>query len=430
MIELKRDSLHLSVRDPVATSMNFLNEIAGQYPDAISLAAGRPHESFHSTADITRYLDAYQAHLARDGYGPDRIRTALLQYGRTNGQLGELIARMLLIDEGITVAPDAVAVTAGCQEAMAIALRGLCRDPEDVVLAAEPCYVGLTGAARLLGISVVPVPEGDGGLEPRAVAEVARKVRAGGRRPRALYVVPTFSNPSGTTLDRAARLELLEVAETEDLLILEDDPYGLFGLDDEPRPSLKALDRRGRVVYLGTFSKSCFPGARVGFLVADQTVIDNSGHRRTLADELSAVKSMLSVNTSPIAQAVIGGMLVASGCSLRRAAYDKTLLYRRNLRVLLEALDDEVPGSLRRDGAVAWNRPDGGYFVGLRVPFAADVRLLELSAQEYGVLWTPMSFFYESGGTHAIRLACSALDPDEIREGVRRLVRLIVGQLR
>jgi (S)-3,5-dihydroxyphenylglycine transaminase len=257
---------------------------------------------------------------------------------------------------------------------------------------------------------------------------VARAVRAGGRSPRALYVVPNFSNPSGISMDVAGRRRLLDCAAAEDLLLLEDDPYGLFGLDDEPRPSLKALDRDKRVVYLGSFAKSCFPGARVGFLVADQTVVDGDGERTLLAGELSAVKSMLTVNTSPISQAVIGGLLVENGCGMRAANRDKIAFYRRNLRTLLAALDEHFPAPVRERLGVSWNRPSGGFFAVLDVAIPADVALLELSAERYGVLWTPMSFFYTDGGTHAIRLSCSALEPERIADGVHRLSRLLTDQ--
>lgn len=425
MVELSREALHVSVWDPVATSMNFLNEVAGRFPDAISLAAGRTYDGFHEPADVSRYLKSYVDHLAGLGYSPARVRGLLTQYGRTNGQLGELVARLLATDEDIHVPPDAIAVTAGCQEAMVIALRGLCAGPDDVVLAVEPCYVGLTGAARLLDIEVVPVPEAPGGLDPAEVTAVARAVRAGGRNPRALYVVPNFSNPSGISLDAATRGRLLDVAEAEDLLVLEDDPYGLFGLDDEPRPTLKSLDTRQRVIYLGSFAKSCFPAARVGFLVADQTVVDRTGARSLLAEELSAIKSMLTVNTSPISQAVIGGLLVESGCSLRAAARDKIAFYRRNLRTLLGALDECFPESERADRGISWNVPNGGFFAVLDVAVRADEKLLELSAERYGVLWTPMGFFYQDGGSHAIRLSCSALEPDRIVAGVERLAALL-----
>ena len=421
MVEIARNTLHTSVTDPVAASMNFLNEVAGRFPAAISLAAGRPFDEFYDVADVERYLAVYIAHLRAGAIGEARVRQAVLQYGRTNGQLGAMIARMLEIDEGIVVPEQSIMVTSGCQEAMIIALRGLAAEPEDVVLAAEPCYVGFTGAARVLGVPVVPVPETSQGLSPDAVARVAREVRAGGRRPRALYVVSNFANPSGVSLSDEARRGLLAVAADEDLLILEDDPYGLFGSDDRHRPALKSLDTDQRVIYLGSFAKSVFPGARVGFLVADQTVVGADGQRSLLADELSTVKSMVTVNTSPIAQAVIGGVLVSCGYSLRAANQQKISFYRRNMAALLAALERHFA-----DPAITWNTPSGGFFAVLRAPVRADEKLLELSARDYGVLWTPMSFFYTSGGgSHAIRLSCSALATDQVEEGVRRLAALI-----
>ncbi len=421
MVELARETLHTSVTDPVSASMNFLNEVASRFPAAISLAAGRPFDEFYAVGDVERYLAAYVGHLRAEGMSDARIRQAMLQYGRTNGQLGAMIARMLEIDENISVPAESIMVTSGCQEAMIIALRGLCAAPEDVVLAAEPCYVGLTGAARVLGVTVVPVPETAQGIRQETVARVAREVRASGRRPRALYVVSNFANPSGVSLSLGVRRGLLQVAADEDLLILEDDPYGLFGLDDTRSPALKSLDADRRVIYLGSFAKSVFPGARVGFLVADQTVVSASGFRSLLANELSTVKSMITVNTSPIAQAVIGGVLVSCGYSLLAANREKIAFYRRNLRALLTALERHFSGQ-----AVTWNTPSGGFFAVLAVPVLADEKLLERSARDYGVLWTPMSFFYlDGGGSHAIRLSCSALATDQIDEGVRRVAALI-----
>ncbi|WUH92909.1 PLP-dependent aminotransferase family protein [Streptomyces sp. NBC_00433] len=422
--ELRRDDLHASVSDPESASMNFLNEVAARFPDAISLAAGRPYDGFHSTDELPRYLAGYLAHLEALGLTHEQRQRQLLQYGRTNGYLGALIARMLDVDEDISVPEQAVMVTSGCQEAMVIALRGLCARPGDVVLAVDPCYVGLTGAARLLGVEVVPVPESADGLDPETVPAVVAAVRASGRRPRALYVVPSFANPSGASMPVAARRRLLEVAEEAGLLILEDDPYGLFGLDDEPRPTLKALDTGRQVVYLGSFAKSCFPGARVGFLVADQTVVAADGGRAFLAEELSSVKSLLTVNTSPVAQAVIGGFLVEAGCSLRAAAKEKIAFYRGNLRILLDALER----SFGDDPRVRWNAPAGGFFAVVDVPLTADEAMLETSGRDYGVLWTPMSFFYgpgSGGGRRSIRLSCSALPPDRVEEGVRRLAELV-----
>lgn len=415
---LRREDLHASVSDPESSSMNFLNEIANRYPNAISLAAGRPHESFFSAADIPHFLTRYLSYLEARKFSPTRM---LMQYGRTNGIIGDLIAQMLAKDLDIRVPNEAVAVTAGCQEAMVIALRGLCAGPGDVLLAAEPCYVGITGAARVLGIPVVPVPEAEG---PAGLTRVLHETRTAGLNPKAFYLVPDFANPSGACVSLEDRHRLLEIAAAEDILLLEDDPYGLFGLDDSTRPRLKALDSTRNVVYLGSFAKSAFPGARVGFLVADQEVVDAQGNRSLLADELSAIKSMVTVNTSPISQAVIGGFLLEYGCSLRLANTDRVEFYRGNLHTLMKALEEHMPAG------VTWNLPTGGFFATVDVPIVADVPLLERSAAEYGVLWTPMSFFFTKGaGRHSIRLSCSYLDPGEVVEGVRRLAALLRDSL-
>jgi (S)-3,5-dihydroxyphenylglycine transaminase len=131
---------------------------------------------------------------------------------------------------------------------------------------------------------------------------------------------------------------------------------------------------------------------------------------------------MLTVNTSPIAQAVAGGLLVDANYSLRAANQRKIAFYRENMRALLSALAEWFPANT----GVRWNRPDGGFFAVVQVPVLADEKLLERSAREFGVLWTPMSFFYAGGGgEHAIRLSASYLEPERIREGVRRLAQLI-----
>jgi len=423
---LVREELHVSVTDPVSASMNFLNEIAERFPDAISLAAGRPYDGFFNEADLARFIGVFGDHLRNIGRSDRQVATTLMQYGRTNGFVGDLIARLLATDEDIQVSADAIALTTGCQEAMVIVLRALCATPRDVILAASPCYVGITGAARLLGVEIVPVREGRDGLDPAEVARVAADVRASGRRPRALYVVPDFANPSGACMSVDRRHALLAVAADADLLILEDDPYGLFGLDDRPRPKLKALDSDRRVIYLGSFAKTAFPGARVGFIVADQVVVDATGQQTLFADELSTIKSMLTVNTSAVGQAAIGGMLIESGCSLRSANQDRIAFYRRNLQALASALAASFPSAERERRGIRWSEPAGGFFVVVNVPMVADIKLLELSAREYGVLWTPMAFFYSDGdGDQSIRLSCSALEPDQIDEGVRRLARLM-----
>ncbi|MFJ2768959.1 PLP-dependent aminotransferase family protein [Streptomyces sp. NPDC087300] len=424
------DELHGALTDPVLDAMNFLNEVVARFPDAISFAPGRPVEGAFEPEDLARHLRSYSDHLEQErGWSRDQVRTLLFQYGRTNGVIHDLIARTLANDEGIEVSPESVVVTTGCQEAMLLSLRALFARPEDTLLVSSPCYVGVTGAARLLDIAVRPVAEGTAGPDPDAILAAVRETRAQGRRPRALYVVPDFANPSGASMTVAARERLLEIAAQEDLLILEDDPYGFFVREGSARPTLKALDRERRVLHLGSFSKTALPGARVGYVVADQEVVGPTGERTLLADQLSKIKSMTTVNTSAISQAVIGGILVESGCRLREANAAGITYYRRNLNAILAELERHFPAERRQELGVEWNRPDGGFFLVVRVPFVADTKALERSARGYGVLWTPMSDFYlDGGGDHQLRLSCSSLSLAEITDGIGRLAAFITEQ--
>lgn len=423
--------LHGSLSDPVLDAMNFLNEVVGRFPDAISFAPGRPTEGDFEPEDLARHLLTYTTYLEKElGWSRDRVRTQLFQYGRTNGLIHELIARTVANDEGIHVPPEAIVVTTGCQEAMLLTLRALFARPEDTLLVSSPCYVGITGAARLLGIRVRPVPEGPAGPDPEAVLAAVRASRAAGECPRAFYTVPDFANPSGASMSLAARERLLEVATDEDLLVLEDDPYGFFVRTGPARPTLKALDRGRRVVHLGSFAKTALPGARVGYVIADQEVVGPAGGRSLLADELSKIKSMTTVNTSAVGQAVIGGLLIESDCRLREANARTIAHYRTNMDTLLDELERHFPARRRAELGISWNRPDGGFFLVVDVPFTADHRALELSARAFGVLWTPMSDFHlDGGGTRRLRLSCSSQSPQEITEGVARLAAFITAQL-
>jgi (S)-3,5-dihydroxyphenylglycine transaminase len=426
---LSAADLHHSLSDPLLDTMNFLNEITSRYPEAISFAPGRPHEEPFDAGAVAGYVGAYTDYLARErGMSAPEISRLLFQYGRTNGLIHELVARTVEHDEGIEVSPDALVITVGAQEGMLLTLRALIRGPEDAILVSSPCYVGITGVARLLDATVEPVPEGPDGFEPATLRAAIARVRAAGRRPRAFYVVPDFANPTGTSMPVADRRMLLEIATEEDLLILEDNPYGFFSRHSRPgesRPTIKALDTDRRVIYLGSFAKTCLPGARVGYIIADQEVRAADGTITLLADELSKVKGMTTVNTSALSQAVIGGMLVRAGCRLREASTERIALYRTKLNAMLTALDREFADA----EDVRWNAPDGGFFVVVSVPFVADNEALVRCANEYQVLWTPMSYFYlDGGGRNELRLSSSYLSVAQIERGIGRLREFIAAQ--
>ncbi|MFC5752667.1 aminotransferase class I/II-fold pyridoxal phosphate-dependent enzyme [Actinomadura rugatobispora] len=426
--DLRKRELHGSVSSPVLDTMTFLNEITLRYPDAISFAPGRPYDDLFQNEQIFGYLRRYLDHLAAQGRSPHALRTNLFQYGPTAGQIQDVIADSLRIDEDIDVPPESIVVTVGAQEAMLLVLRALIAGPDDVLLVSSPCYVGITGAARLLDIAVTGVEERAGGVSCADLEAAILAERARGRRPRAFYVVPDHSNPSGTTMDLRSRRELLAVAARHDILVLEDNPYRLVS-PGPPPPTLKSLDRERRVVHLGSYSKTVFPGARVGFVIADQRVEDETGRTGLLADELAKIKSMVTVNTSSLSQAAVAGALLSAGGRLSEFNAPAAAHYAGTMRATLEHLDRRLPAGRRAALGVRWNKPAGGFFLTVEVPFRTGNAALNRSAQEFGVIWTPMTYFHpEGGGHHALRLSTSYLTSAEIEEGTARLAHFIEAQ--
>lgn len=425
---LRKDDLHPSLSDPVLDTMTFLNEVTHRYPDAVSFAPGRPYDGFFDTEQIFTHLRRYLEHLAAQGHTEQDIRTAMYQYGPTAGQIREIVADSLRADEGIDVPAESVVITVGAQEAMLLVVRALTAGPDDVLLAASPCYVGITGVARLLGVPVTAVEEREDGFSCADLEAAIVRERARGRRPRALYVIPDHSNPSGTTMDAPTRAALLETAERHGILLIEDSPYRRVS-PGTPLPTLKSMDRSRGVIHLGSFAKTVFPGARVGFAVADQQVVDASGRTGLLADELAKIKSMVTVNTSSLSQAAVAGALLAGDGRISEMNAKPAAYYGNAMRTTLRNLDARLPAARRAALGVRWNEPTGGFFLTVHVPFRADNAALTRSAQEFGVIWTPMNYFYPQGGGHqALRLSTSYLTTADIEEGTARLARFIEAQ--
>ncbi len=409
--------------DPLLDVMNFLNEAVLRYPRAISFAPGRPSEEHF---DVERSLGAaglwVESRATAAGVPPRKVWNDLGQYNKTNGIINDLIARQLAADEGIAASPESIIVTTGCQEGMAILLLGLIDPAEDALLVSDPAYIGIPGLARIMGLTVVPIPTGERGLDPEAVRRAVGEARRTGRRPRALYDVPDFNNPLGTRMPLEARRALLALAHEEEMLIWEDNPYGMFSYDGPPLPTLKALDEPGVVIYMGSFSKTLFPGLRLGYLVAGQQVVLPSGVRVPLAAELSKIKSLTTVNTSPVIQAIAGGILLANGGSLRPVMAEKLPSYRASRDRMLAALERRLGGI----EGVSWNRPEGGFFLTLNLPFEFTDDLLMACARDYGVIVCPMRFFaLAPGRERQARLSFSYVTGEQIDEGIARLARFV-----
>jgi (S)-3,5-dihydroxyphenylglycine transaminase len=414
--------LRSGLRQPLLDVMNFLNEITLRYPDAISFAPGRPHESLFSVREAVEAMDRFVRHRAvTRAVEVAAVMDELGQYHRTNGIINDLIARQLANDEGIEVTADDIMVTNGAQEAMLVLLLGLFDPTRDVLLCSDPAYIGITAPAAILGIEIVGVPSAPAGALPSAVAAAIAEVRRRGRVPRAFYDVPDFNNPLGTTMSASSRQALIDLAHDADMLLIEDNPYGMFRYEGERERTIKAYDALRTVVYIGSFAKTVLPGLRLGFLVADQRCAPD-GH--SLAVELSRVKSVTTVNTSPIAQAMLGGVLLDHDCSLRRYVEPRVAFYRANRDRMLAALERELGGS--PPGAIRWNRPHGGFFLTLELPFAFDEDCCRVCAADHGVIVCPMSLFtLSSSRPDEVRLSFSYVTGEEIDVGIRRLAAFV-----
>lgn len=425
--------LHDAVRDRSLAATVLLNEVMTEYPDAISFAPGAPQLKHLADANLTGYMERFLRYTCTErGITRQRAIRLLHEYGPSRGIINDLVARALHLDQGLPDRPEAVVITVGAQEGMFLTLRALHRDARDLLAVAVPCYVGVLGAARLLDIGVVPIRDTEHGPDLDDLHRASHAARAAGRRIRSLYIAPDFANPSGHWMDVNDRRALLAAAEREGMVLLEDGTYGFTAPADGSAPSLKSLDPDTRVVHLGTFAKVCLPGARVGFVVADQPLRESGCPRRLLADEIAALKGMVTVNTPPLSQAVIGGMLIEAGGSLATLGAARADVYRRNLASLLDCLDRRIGSHHDLAVCITWNRPKGGFFVRMRLPIPVDTALLEESAAKHGVLWMPMaSFWTGSEGDHELRLSCSYLDPGQIDEGIRRLagfLRSVIGR--
>lgn len=425
---LRLDDLHASIVNPVMDTMNFLNEITARYPDAISFAPGRPYDGFFHTEQIFTHVRRYLDHLAEQGKTPAQIRDAMFQYGPTAGLIRGIIADALGMDEGLEIPPESIVVTVGAQEAMFLVLRAIMAHPDDVLLVSTPCYVGIIGAARLLNVEMATVPEQENGLSPADVAAAIKTELARGRRPRAVYIIPDHSNPSGITMSLQARRELLELAARHDILILEDSPYRLVSPGTQV-PTLKQLDYDRRVIQLGSFSKTVFPGTRVGYVIADQRCVAADGRLSLLADELAKIKSMITVNTSPLGQAAVAGALLGAGGGVIGLTRETSEYYGNAMTKTLDQLGRSFPAALRDRLGVRWNSPSGGFFLTVHVAFLADNVAMARSAEQFGVIWTPMSYFYpDGGGEREIRLSVSYLTDHEIKEGIARLATFVEAE--
>jgi 2-aminoadipate transaminase len=351
--------------------------------ETISFARGIPAPECIPVAELA---DCARAVVERDG-------GTVLSYGPVAGYqpLREWIAERHSVD------PARVLITNG-------SLQGLVFLAEHFagrrVLVESPTYDRPLKILAGRGLQVDSVPMDDEGLDPEALERELRR----GDKPAFLYTIPTFQNPSGRTLTTERRRRLVELTREHDLLVLEDDPYGLVRFEGEPLPTVFELDGGEYVMYSSSFSKTIAPGLRVGYFVLPAP----------LEQKLEALAVSTYITPVLLGQGTVFEFLRRGNLESNLQRVRSLLGVRRD--AMLGALSQELPGA-------QWSHPEGGYFVWLELPESHDATLLLQRATTAGVTFVPGTDF--GGSRSTARLAFSFVSPDEIHEGVHRLAALV-----
>ena len=375
-----------------ASAIRALFAVANR-PEVVSLAGGMPN-----IADLP--LDAVGSILHELVTGNGRVA---MQYGSGQGEpmMREAICEVMKL-EGVSAHPDDVTVTVGSQQGLDLVTRIFC-DPGDVVLCEAPSYVGALGVFRSFQADVVHVAMDEQGLDPVALQEAITVLHAAGKKIKFLYTIPNFHNPAGVSQSLDRRMAILEVAKAADLLVIEDNPYGLLGFDGDPTPAMRSLDA-DTVVYLGSFSKTFAPGFRIGWVLAPHAVRE---------------KLMLAQESATLCPPVFSQFAVSAYLTnhdWRGQIKIFREMYRERRDAMLAGLADHMPAG------TTWTIPAGGFFVWVTLPPGLDSQAMLPRAVTARVAYVPGTAFYSDGfGSRNMRLSYCFPTPERIIEGTRRL---------
>jgi 2-aminoadipate transaminase len=374
--------------------------------DVISLAGGLPDTSTFPPEVYAKLM----AHVAAES------TARALQYGPTEGMaVTKDCIVAVMAEEGTTVEPEDMIVTTGGQQVIDLVCKALI-DPGDVIVAEAPTYPGAVPTFGAYQADVVQIEMDSDGMPIDELECVLDRLQEEGRRPKFIYTIPNFQNPGGVTMSLARRRRLVQVARERELLILEDNPYGLLRYEGEPLPTLYSLDAAtaGRdgasdfVIYLGTFSKILSPGLRLGWAIAPRPVLE----------KLNLGKQGADLCSSPTTQLFVAAYFAEQ--DWREYLERLKALYRRRRDVMLEALEEHF------GGRASWTRPQGGLFIWATLD-GVDTR--DLLARAEGVAFVPGRAAYVDGhsGASSMRLNFAGVPDAEIREGIRRIGRVMGG---
>ncbi|MFZ2286490.1 MAG: PLP-dependent aminotransferase family protein [Bacteroidales bacterium] len=370
-----------------------------QRPDIISFAGGLPSPDSFPIEDIKRITSEI---LDEDG-------AAALQYGTTEGDitLRTLLAERHNLKDGLSLSPNNIIITTGSQQALDLCGK-IFINRGDVVLCGLPSYLGGLNAFSNYGARLRGVPLDDQGLRPDLLEKTIISLKNDGSIIKFIYIIPDFQNPTGVTLPRSRRLEIIRIAERHDLIIVEDSPYRDVRFEGTPEPLMSSLDTYGRVLTLHTFSKILAPGFRLAWTIGHPAIID----------KLVTAKQAADLCTPPFVQKITARYIEKGLLDIN---LKKTVdMYRERRDYMLKCFRDLMPEGVK------WTEPSGGLFLFVTLPPSMDAaRLLEKAIQKKVAFVSGSAFYCNNEGHNTMRINFSYSGPEDACEGVRRLAEAI-----
>ena len=369
--------------------------------DVISLAGGMPDTSTFPPDSYASLMGTVAAESC----------ARALQYSPTEGLA--LVKRCILEvmrAEDMDVDPDELLVTTGGQQVIDLVCKTLV-DPGDVVVTEAPTYPGAVPTFCAYQADVVQVTMDRDGMRVDELEQTLDELERSGRRPKFIYTVPNFHNPAGVTMSLERREQLVRIAGERELLVLEDNPYGLLRYEGTPLPTLRSLDDEF-IIYASTFSKILSPGVRLGWACAPAPVLS----------KMNIGKQSSDLCSSSISQYFVSAYFDSG--PWQDYVHSLIEIYRRRRDVMLDSLAEHFPREAE------WTHPEGGLFIWATLPDYIDTTDLLARALEEHVAFVPgRAAFVDGRGGSSMRLNFSGADEDEIREGVRRIGEVVREQV-
>lgn len=373
-----------------------------QKPEIISFAGGLPAPETFPIEQLktitTEILDTNGA--------------AALQYGATEG-VTEL--RQVLVDrykkQGLNIELKNLVITTSSQQALDLVAK-IFVDRGDKVIVGLPSYLGGLGAFNSYGAELIGITLDDQGMRSDLLEKKLEELKKQGTKPKFIYIIPDFQNPAGITMPKSRRLEIIALAKKYDVLIVEDSPYREIRFEGKEQPTIFELDNSGHVILLGTFSKTFVPGFRIGWVIAEERIVD---------------KFVTAKQSTDLCTPVLNQMIAAK--YMQKGYFDENLKktienYREKRKVMLQAFRENMPKG------VTWTEPEGGLFLFLRLPEHMDAEVLFKKAIENNVAFVLGSVFHCDGsGKNTMRLNFSYMSIEKTKEGVKRLAKAIKEEM-